>query len=116
MTKEEQIREIVYRNWKNGDEIGLYKDILYFRRSELEEIRDAIQKMNEPVPCDCPKGGLAGENEIPCDKCGGSQWTKNHICRFNDAEQNCECYEKAIKDFVSLLQEYLTEKPPLTKE
>lgn len=46
MTKEEQIREIVYRNWKNGDEIGLYKDILSFRRSELEEIREKIEKID----------------------------------------------------------------------
>ena len=24
--------------------------------------------------------------------------TKNHICRFNDGESNCECYNQALSD------------------
>jgi len=26
------------------------------------------------VPCDCPKGGLIGENETICPKCNGTEW------------------------------------------
>ena len=26
------------------------------------------------VPCDCPKGGLVGDAELPCEKCDGSEW------------------------------------------
>ena len=36
--------------------------------------------------------------------------TKTHICRFNDGEQNCECYLKARDDILSLLQEIKEKK------
>ncbi len=29
--------------------------------------------------------------------------TKEHICRFNDGEQNCECYIEAKNDCITLI-------------
>lgn len=37
-----------------------------------KKIEDMLVKYK--VPCTCPKGGLVGENELPCDECGGSEW------------------------------------------
>jgi len=28
---------------------------------------------------------------------------ENHICRFNDGEEECECYIKGIKDFRKMM-------------
>lgn len=90
MTKEEQIREIVYRNWKNGDEIGLYKDILYFRRSELEEIREKIEE--EKMNLELLHGGKMNGHFKKLDMKESIGWNK------------------AITHISNLLQEYLTEK------
>ena len=49
----------------------------------MEDIKagDAVvledeQVEKEQIPCSCPKGGLVGENELPCEKCGGSEWAE----------------------------------------
>lgn len=77
--------------------------VLSLRQKELQDLREKIEIMNKPFPCSCPKGGLVGENELPCDRCGGSEWVKKHICAFNDGEHNCKCYDEAIKDILSIL-------------
>jgi hypothetical protein len=30
--------------------------------------------------------------------------TNEHICRFNDGEQNCDCYIESIRDIISLIK------------
>ncbi len=32
---------------------------------------------------------------------------KKHICRFNDGEQKCDCYYKALSDYDKAIQEIL---------
>lgn len=74
--------------------------------SKAKELVSEVGKLNEKVPCDdCPKGGLVGENEIPCDTCGGSEWYRKHACAFNDGENKCECFELAL----SAVQEKIKE-------
>lgn len=38
--------------------------------------QDKEKKMKK-IPCDCPKGGRIGENEIVCPKCNGTEWIEN---------------------------------------
>jgi hypothetical protein len=42
------------------------------KKQTLQELIDEI--LNNKIPCDCPKGGLVGEEEKVCEKCGGSEW------------------------------------------
>lgn len=39
---------------------------------EIEEYEDKLAKYK--VPCSCPKGGLVGLEERPCERCDGTQW------------------------------------------
>jgi len=39
------------------------------------------------IPCDCPKGGLVGENELLCEKCGGSEWIETKETTENWREE-----------------------------
>jgi hypothetical protein len=47
MTKQEdKLREIVYRNWKNGDEVGLYEEVKKLHLQEIELIREMIEELD----------------------------------------------------------------------
>ena len=38
----------------------------------IEQISEELARYT--TACDCPKGGLVGDNELPCEKCGGNEW------------------------------------------
>lgn len=87
---------------KNGKALCVEctKETYDVRQRTLEEVEKKMKSLNEKVPCDCPKGGLVGE-KYPCDKCGGLEWYRKHICRFNDGDERCECYEIALSDLLA---------------
>lgn len=43
-------------------------------KQQYEEAMKEFPERFVKVPCDCPKGGLIGENEIVCPKCNGTEW------------------------------------------
>lgn len=97
--------------WVNGNTNwdGIKSFIHSERKLLLEEVKGVVEGMNKPVPCDCLKGGLIGENKYTCDKCEGTEWVKTHICAFNDGKQDCECYENAFSDISTSLDKPIKE-------
>lgn len=39
------------------------------------------------------------------EKVGAEKGSKDHVCRFNDGEQNCECYNQALDQVLSIISE-----------
>ena len=68
-------------NWeKEFDERWHYSDVEYW--DDIKSfIKEILSKQREEIV-----GKIKKFN------------TKNHICRFNDGESNCECYNKALSD------------------
>ena len=68
MNTEEKLREIVYRNWKLGDEVGIFTEARDLFAKELFKKDDEIL-------------AITRENAL-----------EDNICRFNDGEQSCDCF------------------------
>ncbi len=49
--KEDILKEIIYRNWKNGDEIGLYTEIKDILLQIEKEISDKIRDTGNNTRC-----------------------------------------------------------------
>ena len=50
------------------------------------------------VPCDCPKGGLVGDAELPCEKCDGSEWMiPDNITQALTAEREAGAREERTR-------------------
>lgn len=63
-----------YYEWVLLNEGDLIKShLLKSQHNLLTALEEEIEGMDK-IPCDCPKGGLVGENELPCQKCDGSEW------------------------------------------
>lgn len=45
-----------------------------------------------------------------------SKLLEKHICGFNDGEQICKCYDKAIKDIVNIIEQIHIEYPDLESD
>lgn len=47
-TTTEELKEIIYRNWKNGDEIGLYKEITALLASSKKQVvEETVRNMHQ---------------------------------------------------------------------
>lgn len=85
---EDEIKAIVFHNWKMGDEIGLYEDIISHRKAEYTSLIEEVDKMR-----------LYAETEISSTTFGNIQ---NTLLR-----QHVESHNQALDEVIKLIQEKL---------